>query len=367
MKARSLTASFLLAAALGGCSESEPVPPGPTGVDAPVVDLPARQATVSGLIYDPEAFFALYMATPEGEFPSIYDGLSYLTYSAIPDATVRLYAPGLPDATSGVSTGAGHWQAPGVTSSDEAPYLAEAVPPSEGPVAFYTDEFAPLVLPEATHYPTTHLRPIQVSGTQCMSQMALMVGNAGALDAVAQHLSAQQETPTTVEDLLDPAKTGGVVLFWVHFPSYYYDFDLLTMDSVAGEASAGTLVALDWTMPEGLPGQSPLGYSVLPDPVSTVGYFALVLPPELTEPVTVSFSDTYLPEPEEEPGEFGERPLPIMPIEVTPRPGSVSVQRVFADFNFPPVEPDPLEDPPPPGLDESWRCLAPVHDGPPEE
>ncbi len=364
MKARSLTASFLLAAALGGCADSEPVPVPPTGADAPVVDLPARQATVSGLVFDPEAFFVQYMASPEGEFPSLYDGQPYLTYSAIPDARVRLYGPGLPETTSAPSSGAGNWQAPGVLSSDTVPYLAEALPP-EGPIAFYSDEFTPFPLPPATYYPTTHLRPIQVSGTQCMSQTALMVGNAGALDAVAQHLTAQRETPTTVEDLMDPAKTGGVVLFWVQAPSYYYDFDLVSLDSVAGEASAGTLVALDWMMPEGLPGQSPLGFSVLPDPVSTVGYFALVLPPGVTEPVSVHFTDTYVMGEEEEPGEYGPRPLAIPPAVVEPRPG-VSVQRVFAYFGFPPVEPDPLEDPPPPGLDEGWRCLAPEPEPTPE-
>ena len=364
MKARSLTASFLLATALGGCSDSETVPPVPTGLDAPVVELPAREASVSGLVFDPEAFLAMYLAIPEGGPPAyLLPGMPGLTYSAIPGARVRLYGPGLRETLSAPSSPAGDWQASGVPVDEHTPYLAEAVPPSE-PVAFHTDEYAPLVLPPATYYPTTHLRPIQVGGTQCSSQTALMVGSAGALDAVAQHLTAQG-TNTTVRDLLNPARTGGVVLLNVHTPSFFYDFFLSPMDEVAVEASAGTVVALGWSYPEeGVPGQSPMGYSVVPGAVSPVGYFALVLPPGASEPVTVSFTDTVVTGPEEEPGEFGPRPLLIPPTVVEPRAG-VSVQRVFAYPNFPPFEPDPLEDPPPPPFDETWRCVP--LEPPPEE
>ncbi|WP_211194742.1 hypothetical protein [Pyxidicoccus fallax] len=363
MKARSLTASFLLAATLGGCAESDPVPPVPTGLDAPVTELPASQAAVSGLVFDPEAFLAMYLAIPNGEGPPAYllPGMPGLMYSAIPDARVRLYGPGLRESLSPPSSPAGQWQADGVALDEHTPYLAEAVPP-QGPVTFYIDEYAPLALPPATYYPTTHVRPIQVSGTQCSSQTALMVGSAGALDAVAQHLTAGG-TPTTVEDLLNPARTGGVVLLNVHTPSFFYDFFLTPMDEVAVEASAGTVVALDWAYPEGLPGQSPMGYSVIPGSVSPVGYFALVLPPGASAPVTVSFTDTVVTPPEEEPGEFGPRPVLIPSATVEPRAG-VSVQRVFAWPNFPPFEPDPLEDPPLPPMDESWHCVAP--EPPPE-
>jgi hypothetical protein len=358
MKARSLTASFLLAAALGGCSDSEPLPSrAPSGAEAPVGDLPARQATVSGLVFDPEAFFVQYMAAGEGGDAYLFDGQPYLTYSAIPDARVRLSGPGLPDALSPASSPTGQWQMMGVLSNSQTPYLAQALPP-DAPVAFYTDESAPFVLPPATHYPTTHLRPIQVSGTQCMAQQALMVGSAGALDAVARHLTARG-SPTTVADLVDPDRSGGVVLIWVQAPSGYFDFNWTPLDSVAAEASAGTLVALDWALPEGLPGQSPMGFSVPPDPVSSVGYFALVLPPGTVAPVTVRFTDTSVGE-----GPYGTRPLPIPPASVEPRPG-VSVQRVLAFFNFPPGPSDPLDDPPPPPPDESWRCLPP--EPPPEE
>ncbi|MCP3138666.1 hypothetical protein [Pyxidicoccus xibeiensis] len=362
MKASSLTASFLLAAALGGCGDSEPVPVG-SGVDAPVVELPARQATVSGMVFDPEALYVQYMSTEEpGDDPGVFDGIPYLAASVVPEARVRLYGPGLTDVTSDASSGGGHWQVQGVLSNDTVPYVAEAIPP-EGGVVFHSDESTPFEMPPATYYPTTHLRPIQVSRTQCIAQTALMVGSAGALDAVAQHLTAQG-TATTVADLVNPARTGGVVLFWVHTPSFFYDFYLGSLDEVAGEASAGTLLALDWAAPEGLPGQSPLGFSVLPDPVSHIGYFALVLPPGATQPVQVTFTDTHPPPaPEEEMGPYGFRPLPIEPFTVTPRPG-ISVQRVRAGFNYPPHEPDPLEDPHPPEEDVSWLCQAPP---PPDE
>lgn len=356
MKAHSLTASFLLAAALGGCADSEPMTPATSGADAPFVDLPARQATVSGQVLDPEAFFVHYQAYGAMGPAFLLDGIPYLTYSAIPGARVRLYGPGLPDSLSPASSPSGEWQMQGVAPSSQTPYLAQALPP-DGPVTFYTDEYAAFVMPPATYYPTTYLRPIQVSGTQCSSQQALMVGSAGALDAVARHLTARG-TPTTVEDLLNPVRTGGVVLFWVQVPNSYFDFEWTPLDSVAGEASAGTLMALDWAMPEELPGQSPLGFSVLPDPVSQVGYFALVLPPGTVAPVTVRFTDTYVSSPEEGAGPYGTRPLPIPPVVVQPRPG-VSVQRVFSLFNFTVDPPDPLDDPPPPPFDSSWHCAPP--------
>ncbi|QSQ19545.1 hypothetical protein JY651_30055 [Pyxidicoccus parkwayensis] len=371
MNARTFTASLLLAAALGGCSDAEPggFTPGP---DAPLVELPAAHASVSGFVFDPEAFLVQVLSAPPpdpeqegpGEDPAIFDGTSFLVYSAIPSARVRLAAPGLPEATSGEPLPTGHWQVDGVTVDDTTPYYAEALPPS-GPVTFDNpDAYFPV--PSATYYPTTYLRPIQVNVTQCMSQTALMVGNAGALDAVAQHLTAQG-TPTTVADLMDPAKTGGVVLLFVHMPSFFYDFFLSPMDSVAGETSAGTLMALDWAAPSGAPGQSPMGFSVLPDPVSMVGYFALVLPPGVTEPVTVSFTDTYVPGPEEEPGPAGPRPLMIPPTVIEPSPG-VSVQRVFAIPNFgeePP--PDPLDDPLPPFPADTWICMPMPSEEPPPE
>ena len=357
VKARSLAAGFLLASALGGCASDAP-PPVDTGVNAPIVDLPERHGTVSGLLYDPEAFFVhmLTFPTEPGQEdmappPALFDGIPYLVFSAIPGAQVRLSSPGLPEVSSGPSAFTGHWQVNGVALSEGLPYVAEAIPPAEGVTLI---PGAPFPLPPADYFPTRTLRPIQVNVTECSSQTALMVGNTGGLDAVAQYLT-MEGTETTVADLLDPAKTGGVVLFWVHAPSFYYDYFLIPQDTVAAESSAGQVIPLMWAPPEGFPGQSPMGFFAMPGPVSFLGYFALVLPPGQTEPVTVSFTDVYEPEEGEEPGPFGPRPLPIPPAVVEPHPG-VSVQRVFAFPNMGPPPPDPLEAPGLPPMDERWRC-----------
>ncbi|MCP3168321.1 hypothetical protein [Myxococcus qinghaiensis] len=355
MKARSLTATFLLAASLGGCSDSEPIPP-EEGTNAPIGELPERRATVSGVVYDPEAFFLTVLNFPGEETPppALFEDTPYLLFSAIPGATVRLAGSGGSAVSSGASSFAGIWQVEGVPLDATTPYLAEAIPPA-GPVEFFT-EGAPFPLPPATHYPTTYLRPIQVNVNECTSQTAPMVGSAGALDAVAQYLTGEG-TPTTVEQLLDPARTGGVVLFWVHPPSFFYDYFVIPLDSVVGETSAGTLLSVNWAPPGvGPPGQSPMGFFASPDPTGFFGYYALVLPPGLTTPVTVTFRDTYVPAPEEPAGPYP-RPLVISPVTVQPRPG-VSVQRVFAypDPNLPAPPVDPLEDLPPPPLDERWLC-----------
>ncbi|QSQ17755.1 hypothetical protein [Myxococcus landrumensis] len=363
MMARNLTIAFIVAAALSGCSDVEPIPPPPvqpprTGV------LPERQSTVSGVVYDPEAFFVqfvTYSAMGEEPIPpGLFPKSPFLLYSAIPDARVRLAGAGLTPVSSGASSFEGAWLTTGVAMSDSAPYLAEALPP-DGPVAFFP-EGAFFPLPPAKHYATTSIRPIQVQVNNCRSQAAVMVGSTGALDAVARHLTATG-TPTTPDDLVDPAKTGGVVLLWVHPGSLFFDFMYEPMDSVVGETSAGTLLPVDWAPPgEGPPGQSPLGFFVTPGPGGSIGYYALVLPRGQTAPVKVTFKDTFVStEPPDPQDPYGPRPWPIEPITVQPHPG-VSVQRVFAGFTLVPPPPDPLEPPKMPPEDESWRCFPPEHE-----
>ncbi|MFY2562783.1 hypothetical protein ACN469_34640 [Corallococcus terminator] len=372
MKIRSLATSFLLCATVGGCTDSDP-PAIPRIDEAPVVDLPARTTNISGVVFDPEGYFFTFMMLPEeeaeGALPGVFNG-PYVGIPAIVGGQVTLAAPGGGDLVASPASFLGSWQVLGAPASDTTTYIASATPPAEG---VFFDPTAPVQLPEGTYYPTTFVRPILTNVTQCYGQSALLVGNAGALDAVAQHLTAGG-TPTTVEDLLDPAKTGGVALLWVHQPSFLADLFLLPADSVAGETTAGQLIALDWAPPEGLPGQSPMGFMALPDPLSMVGYFALVFPPNATEPVTVSFTDTFELPPGEEPDpEAPPRPFLIPPLTVEPRAGVVTVQRTFGQFappepgEGPPDEGGGLEDPGPPEPEPTWACYAPPMDGPPEE
>ena len=361
MKARPFATTVLLAAALGGCSDAEPGTDG-LDVDAPIVELPSTQATVSGVLFDPEAFFVTMFNFPvepgqEDDLPppAILGGSPYLANALITGGEVRVSSPeGLGEYTAPLTSESGHWQVDGVPLNHETPYMVVATPPAEG-VSLPVEQSVPL--PPATYFPTKSMRPILANVTQCYAQTALMVGSAGALDAVAQAMT-EQGTPTTVADLVDPAKTGGVALMWVHTPSDAFDFFLTPMDSVAGEATAGQLVALDWFPVDpdlgAAPGQSPMGFAALPDPVSFIGYFALVLPPGVTEPVEVRFTDTYTSQPGEDTERFGPRPWPIPSVTVGPGSG-LTVHRSFAAPEVPWVD-DPLADPGQPPPDFSWTC-----------
>ncbi|WP_254614574.1 MULTISPECIES: hypothetical protein [unclassified Myxococcus] len=361
MKLRSLASSFLLCAAVGGCADSEaPVITLPD--TAPVVDLPARTTNVSGVVYDPEAFLIAFMTLPEEvteeAIPGVFNG-PYTALSAIMGGSVTLSSPEGSKFAAAPSDFGGTWQLVGVPSGDAATYLASATPPEEGVVL---DPEFPIPLPPTTYFPTTYVRPILASVTQCYGQSAVLVGNTGALDAVAQAMTAAG-TPTTPADLLDSTKTGGVALLWVHDMSFLADLFQTPVGSIA-EASAGQLFALDWAPPEGLPGQSPMGFSVLPGSESFLGYFALVLPPNSTAPVTINLIDTFVPEPGEPDPDAPPRPYLLPSVIVEPRPGEVSVYRAFGQFPLPPPgeEPPPgggLEDPPPPEPETTWACYIP--------
>lgn len=376
MRTRFFATPLLLAAALGGCSDVEPGTGGRLDTDAPVVNLPATTASISGVLYDPEGFFVTmfnFPAEPGHEDdlppPAVFGDSPYLANVLLSGGEVRVSGPeGFADSPAARTAESGAWQVNGVAVNGETPYLVVASPSAEG-VSLPAEQAVPL--PQATYYPTKSLRPILANVTQCYGQTALMVGNAGALDAVAQRLT-ELGTPTTVADLLDPAKTGGVSLLWVHTPSDAFDFFLSPMDSVAGEATAGQLIALDWfpVDPETgpAPGQSPMGFAALPDPMSMIGYFALVLPPGVTEPVEVRFTDTYTSLPEDDTEHFGPRPWKVPSITVEPGSG-LTVGRTFAEPNLPPFEDDPMADPGQPPPDVSWTCMAPPPGGeePPPE
>ncbi|GEN13030.1 hypothetical protein SAMN05443572_1137 [Myxococcus fulvus] len=362
MKLRSLASSFLLFAAAGGCSSSDApvnIPPD----TAPVVDLPARSTNISGVLYDPEAFLVAFMTVPEedaeGALPGVFEG-PYTFLSAIMGGQVSLSSPeGGGALVSAPSDFGGTWSVVGAPSGETTAYLASATPP-EGPVEPNPD--FPVPMPTTTYFPTTYVRPILASVTQCYGQAAVLVGNTGALDAVSQAMT-EAGTPTTPADLLDPTKTGGVALLFVHDMSFLADLFQTPVSSIA-EASAGRIFPLDWAPVEEapLPGQSPMGFMVLPGSESFLGYFALVLPPNATEPVTVNLVDTFVPEPEPDP-EAPPRPYLIPPVIVEPRPGEVSVYRAFGQIPMPPGEEPPpgggLEDPPPPSPEPTWTCYIP--------
>jgi hypothetical protein len=98
--------------------------------------------------------------------------------------------------------------------------------------------------------------------------------------------------------------------------------------------------------------------------VSSIGYYALVLPPgEPQGPVMLELTDTVTSSPDDPPNPFGPRPWGVPPVVEEVRPGQVSFARVHA---FPGGEPPP-EDPdaePVPFPDFNSICLP---QGPPPE
>lgn len=340
MKASLFLSSALLAASLTGCSLGSTPPPEAT---SPYVDLPARTSTFAGLAYDPEAFFYLLATFPappdQAPPPALYEGVPYLYYSSIPEATVRILDPDGNETASTKSSPTGSWQVLGIPSGAKE-YQAKADPPAGGahPGAGYMGPGAPpppVSVPAAIYYPTTTLRPIIPLDTLCQFQVATMVGDAGALSALAKLLSK------TVAEIVSK---NNVALMWAFAPSF--DLDLFTspINGISAQASRGTLYAINWAPPGmGPPGQSAMGYFAVQvkssSTLSDLGYYAVLLPTGDTGgPVTVTFKDTIT-------GGMGPfpRPLGVPPIVAQLRPG-VSFGRVFAFPAGGPGGPDPTAD-----------------------
>ncbi|PTL79247.1 hypothetical protein [Vitiosangium sp. GDMCC 1.1324] len=373
MRATSFVISLSLAAALGGCSSVESQSTPIQGSDL-YSELPSRRSTVSGIVYDPEAFFftvATWPAPPPGEEPSPDDeapppalmvGIPYLMRSS-PLVAQMSVTQGSSEVSSGASAPNGFWELGGL-STGETVYQVKSTPPQGGielwnePEFFPPEVFPPV--PPAKYYSTTTLRPIVPRVGSCPLQMATVVGEAGALGAVANLLTSMG-TATTPADLVDPTKTGGVALIWLYAPSPVLDVFDSPSGGISAEASQGTLYPIGWAPdahegdPEPPPpGRSPMGYFALPPgEISPLGYYALVLPKGATGQVAVSFHDTVTSAPGEEPGPGGPRPWSTPGFSFDATPG-VSFARLHAMPEAGPEDPLAEHVPEP---DTSWQCL----------
>ncbi len=357
LRAFAVTSSLALAFS-GGCSSSDG-PPTP-GANDHYTDLPEAKTTVSGIAFDPEAFFFSVTNFPVMDPdappppPFLFENIPHVYRSAAVGARVSvLHAGGVLDSSGPVAPN-GVWQVLGVPSGTETMYKLRVEPPQEGlvmgaPEMFPSPPFEPV--PEATYFPTSTLRPFTAGPSSCLVQVAGVVGDAGALAAVAT-LRTEMGIPTTPADLVNPMRTGGVALIWVYTPSEAFDLFNIPADSIAAETSAGSLYAIEWAPPGLFPGQSPLGYFATPEATSSLGYFAVVFPPGMTEPVTVSFVDEGTSPPEEE-SPFQIRPWNIPSFTLTPEPG-VGFARLHAIPSvMPPFDPDEEQEPAP---DLGWMC-----------
>jgi hypothetical protein len=258
-------------------------------------------------------------------------------------------------ATSEPSTPDGQWQLSGVPVIADFSSIYELVaqPPSAPlqPGSFLpSPPFTPL--PTATYFPTHNLKTIVPFQTYCLNSTVMAVGSAGALQAVARYRTSHG-VATTVADLLNPAKIGGVLLVWAHAPSFILDVFIFPGGGVQMAADHGTLYPLDFSPPPpygptGVPDQSAMGYYVLSSGnTSPIGYFALVLPKGSSPNVTVTLTD-----PVDAPDQG--RPWMYPPLDAFVQPG-VSVVRQFPPGNFGP--PDPTADPTP--QDPPFRVCYP--------
>ncbi|WP_257454332.1 hypothetical protein [Archangium lipolyticum] len=362
MRASSFVAVTLLSAALSGCQGEDP---GSTsGSDISYTDLPQRKTTVSGLVYDPEAFFFSMANWPgdptQAPPPAFFNGNPHGMRAAPMGAHVSIVGDGTAADTSGPVPPTGAWQVLGVPTSDTTLYMARAEPPAEGvgigaPNIFSPPDFTPI--PVGKYYPTTALRPILARASSCQLQVAEMLGDLGGLAAVA-NMMTMMDMPTTPADLADPSKTGAVVFIWVYSPSPVLDiFNIPSDDFItAVEVSPNNVLqfGVGWAppgAPEVPPSQGPMGYFAIPAPVSPLGYFALVIPKGTTGPVKLNFVDTK----EDPKDELGPRPWRIPSVEIPVVPG-VSFLRLHAQPGGPPP-PDDVTSEPAPDPDTSWMCL----------
>lgn len=341
MRASSIFSSVLLAAALTGCSGELPPQGGPS--TSPYTALPPAKTTVSGLVFDPEAFHfaaATFPAPPEESPPRILViGIPYLTRAVPVGARVSVMnGATVADASEPVTPGATWQVGQGVPTDDTINYAlrAEEASPEGISIGAGEDFPAPFFepMPQAKYHPTTSLSPMRTLNTSCVSQLAMVVGEAGALSALSQR------TGRSIDSLL----TGGVALVWVLAPGFFFDFENNPLGGVAmtKEAGPGTVYALDWAMPGTVEGQSPMGFYVSSEPVSALGYYAVVVPPgSAAEPVALGLEDTVTTPEGEMPGEMGPRPYPLAPVSFEV-PQGVSVLRTYAfpSFSFPPPPED---------------------------
>jgi hypothetical protein len=351
--------STVLLATATGCSlgPTEPLEPEPA---SPYTELPAATSTVSGIVYDPEAFFyemALWPQGPGGSPPpALFDGVPYLVFSSMEAKMELVSADASAVAGSGGSLPMGSWQVSGLPTSNTAQYHMRASPPPAGVVLGGAAPYpSPAPLPGGmTYYPTTTLRSIAPHNTLCQMQVATLVGSGGALGAVANTLSFMGQ-PTTAADLLNPTRTGGVLLFWVYAPSFAFDLFVIPSGGIKVEPASiptgAQLFAIDWAPPfVNIPGQSTLGYMANPQPnaVSMLGYYALVLPPgETQSQVGLTLTDTVTSSPNDPPNPFPPRPWGVPSIKKVVRPGEVSFSRLHAYSTLPPPPPDPNAEPVP--------------------
>ncbi len=305
---------------------------------APVGEAVNEGARVGGFLWDLEAYAYRFLTCAQPcELPPItVPGTPLFDWSQVKGAQVHLFDPAsaTPRYAAEAATGAnGTFRVEHVETRVGPPYFplltaagaAQAV--NQGPPG----------LPPGKFLPTLSLRPVATGNSyECLMVSSLAASDAGVVEAVAKYLTAQG-TVTTAADLVDPAKTGGLALWFLYMPGP--SSLRVPAFGTAVKASAGQVLPINWAPPGVGPAplQSARGFFVdAAAPVSAMGITAVVLPPGPPAPVQFTAQDSAT--------DMG-RPwaFPPLPAMVVP-PGVVSVGELPGLL--------PGGDAPP-----SWLCL----------
>lgn len=284
--------ALLSAVALGTGCEDTVIPAESNIVPRPVflaADKAPVVTRVSGVAYDPEAFFINLANCGAGcpIPPFLSEGIPHYLRAAVRGANVLAFdvaaaQPG-PIGAPAVADSRGVWMLPTVPGRYNVPFFTfstgvGALPDPSEPLGPPT----PLV-PATQYLPTLTLRPILTgqNGT-CVSQEAAHIGKNGILEAVARHLTANG-TPTTVDDLVNPAKYWGTNVFWFYAAGNAIvraPTDGLALE-VNIEGGTHQRFTLDWAPPGVLPpalNQSTRGFYVTNAQLSPLSIYVVLLP-----------------------------------------------------------------------------------------
>lgn len=274
--------------ALGGCEE-DPQENADAGIYSDGV---MAVATVQGFVWDAEAFYVASATCTKPCAPSTLAPSSALFRAAIvPGATIGLFDPQQPQtaaafpATDPSGTDGGFY-VEGVPLRATPPFL----PYVSSVQQLATDAGAPTF----SYLPTRTLKGIATSKTTfCVAQPANVVSDSGVLDAVARYRTSIG-TPTTVGDLVDPSKSGGVVVWWLWNPGAATA--RVPALGAAVTADVGETFNLAWSAPgKGPAFQAARGFWVNTMGPTTKGALPVtvtLLPPNAGTPPMVTFTAT---------------------------------------------------------------------------
>ncbi|NBD09401.1 MULTISPECIES: hypothetical protein [Corallococcus] len=308
---RALYVGTLLGAALlgAGCQESSS-PAVSTFIPRPNYQNREPEGLTSrltGFTVDPEAYFInLANCAPPGtqcQLPPLYAEFSpLLQRSVVRNALVTLQDT-VPDPATGqpppppapvVSGPTGLWTLEKVPTRRGAPFFVLSLG-QQGTLA--NDAPSPPLPPvvEGNYLTTMTVRPVVPAHSACVGLEALQVSDKGILDAVARRLSSEG-TSVTVQDLLNPARFGGVTVFWLYRPGFPV-FRVPAANTTV-EATSGRVLNIEWAPVGALPPplaplQSPRGFFIPPGPPapnSSLGLVAVVHPPLMGPPPVVTYT-----------------------------------------------------------------------------